>query len=70
MWRDRQSEVIEEIKAIHLERGTEGEPDLFGLRNTAARRLFSRLSDDSKAKIEWEINRDEQPANPPEIQRK
>ena len=70
MWRDRQSEVLQEIETIHIERGTEGAADRFGLRNTAASRVYARLSADSKAEIERKINTEEQPANPPEIQRK
>jgi hypothetical protein len=70
VWRDRQIEVLEEIEKIHIERGTEGEADRFGLRNTAASQVYARLSDDGKAEIERKINSEEQAANPPEIQRK
>ena len=55
---------------MHIERGTEGEADRFGLRNTAASRVYARLSDGEKAAIEKEINSGVQEANPPNIQRR
>ena len=59
-----------EIEVIHEEEGRPGEPDRFGLRNTAARRVYDRLTTDEKAMIERTANNAGEESNPPDIQRK
>jgi hypothetical protein len=61
---------VEEVQRIHDEESREGEPDVFGLRNAAASRIYSQLSDDEKAKIEQQTRGAGEVSNPPDIQRK
>ena len=70
LWRERQDEIFDEVEKIHEEKGRSGEPDTFGLRNTAASRVYARLSEDEKVMIERQVNSAGQESNPPELQRK
>jgi hypothetical protein len=70
VWRQRHSEVMDEIKVVHEEEGYDGEPEVFRCWQRAAKRVYGRLSDDEKAAIDDAINRYEVVPNPPEIKQK
>jgi len=73
VWRDKQNEVLEEVKLLHAEAGGEGDPthqDKFRFRTPAAKKVFTRMSEDEKRIIEREVEKLGQEVNPPEIQQK
>ena len=73
VWRDRRTEVSEEIKRLYAEAGGEGEPSsdkVFQLRSTAARNVYIGLSEDEKAMVMKEVENSGQEANPPDVQKR
>lgn len=70
LWREQRGDILKEIELIHEEEGRPGEPDRFGLRNTAARRVYDRLSEDEKARLENATSHKGNNSNPPDIQKK
>ena len=73
VWRDHKTEVLKEIDRLYAEEGGEGEPSsekVFQCRNTAARNVYIRLSEDEKAVIMRQVKMSGQEANPLDIQRR
>jgi hypothetical protein len=69
VWRDMQSQVLEEIKA--LSQNTEPAPqEKFKLRTTAARHVYESLTSEEKASIKRKTLNPVKAVNPPEIQQR
>ena len=41
LWRKRQDKILDEVQLIHEEQGRSGDPDTFGLQNTAASWVYA-----------------------------
>ena len=64
---------MEEVQNLYAAKGGEGNVPsgrVFGFKNTAASIVYRRLSDDEKAFIQREVERENEEGNPPDVQRR